>query len=76
VFAPEAASPARTNAIVDVLVKLGTQLGLEVVAQHLETPTDLEVARTAGCRYGQGRVFSPPVPTEHLEAYFDRFGVA
>lgn len=80
VFAPEAVSPgngtpARTDAIVEVMVKLGTQLGLEVVAQHLETEADLATARTAGCQYGQGYVFSPPVPAEHLEAYFDRFRV-
>jgi diguanylate cyclase (GGDEF)-like protein/PAS domain S-box-containing protein len=59
------------TAIVDVVVKLGAQIGLEVVAQGLESAADLDAARAAGCRYGQGYVLSRPVPPERLEAYLD-----
>jgi diguanylate cyclase (GGDEF)-like protein len=74
VFAPDGQNePA--GAIIDVLVRLGGQLGIEVLAQGLETPSDLEVARAAGCRYGQGYLLSQPVPPEHLEAYLDQHRV-
>jgi diguanylate cyclase (GGDEF)-like protein/PAS domain S-box-containing protein len=67
VFGPPSATGP--DAIADVMVGLGTQLGLEVVAQHLETEADYEVARAAGCRYAQGQLLSPPLPAERLEAY-------
>jgi EAL domain-containing protein (putative c-di-GMP-specific phosphodiesterase class I) len=55
----------------DVIVKLSGQIGVEVAAQGLATGADLEEARAAGCRCGQGPVLSPPLPPEHLEAYLD-----
>ena len=71
VFAPDGQNePA--GAIIEVLVKLGGQLGIQVLAQGLETRADLEVARAAGCRLGQGYLLSQPVPPEHLEAYLDQ----
>ena len=75
VFAPDGQNePA--GAIIEVLVKLGGQLGIQVLAQGLETPSDLAVARAAGCRYGQGYLLSQPVPPEHLEAYLDQHRVS
>jgi diguanylate cyclase (GGDEF)-like protein len=70
VFAPEG-QDGHANAIIDVMVKLGGQLGIQVLAQGLETPADLDIAKAAGCRYGQGYLLSQPVPPEHLEAYLD-----
>ena len=71
VFAPEGQN-GQAAAIIDVMVKLGGQLGIQVLAQGLETRADLEVARAAGCRLGQGYLLSQPVPPEHLEAYLDQ----
>jgi diguanylate cyclase (GGDEF)-like protein/PAS domain S-box-containing protein len=71
VFAPEG-QVGHAGAIIDVMVKLGGQLGIQVLAQGLETPADLDVARAAGCRFGQGYLLSQPVPPEHLEAYLDQ----
>ena len=63
-------SPAATRAapIVDVLVRLSTQLGLDMVAQRLESDEDPDTARRAGCRYAHG---APAQPAEHLEAYLE-----
>jgi PAS domain S-box-containing protein len=76
VFGTPAGKPVAPNAIIDVMVKLGDQLGMEVVAHGLEDERDLDVARAAGCRYGQGNLLSRPVPPEHLEAYLElhRYG--
>jgi EAL domain-containing protein (putative c-di-GMP-specific phosphodiesterase class I) len=59
--------------IVDVMVGLGRRLGIEVVAQGLESREQLDVVREAGCRLGQGHLFSRPLPAEHVEAYLDGF---
>ena len=48
--------------VVDLLVGVGRRLGVEVVAHGLEAPEQLEVARTAGCRMGQGHLFARPQP--------------
>lgn len=63
------ASPA--TVIIDVMVKFGHQLGVEVAVQGLTDEADVDVARAAGCQYGQGDHFSRPVPAEYLEAYLD-----
>ena len=59
------------TAIIDVMVKFGRQLGVEVAAQGLEDEADVERVKAAGCRYGQGTPFSRAVPAEYLEAYLD-----
>ena len=61
----------QATAIIDVMVTLGTQLGIQVVAQGLETRADLDIAQAAGCHFGQGYLLSQPAPPEHLEAYLD-----
>jgi diguanylate cyclase (GGDEF)-like protein/PAS domain S-box-containing protein len=71
IFGEPAARTGAASAIVDVVVKLGRHIGVEVIAQGLEADEDLAVAREAGCRFGQGYVVSRPVPPEHLEAYLD-----
>ncbi|HYN95030.1 MAG TPA: EAL domain-containing protein, partial [Pilimelia sp.] len=59
--------------LVDVVVSLGRRLGLELVAEGLETEEGLTEALSAGCRLGQGYVLNRPVPAEHLEAYLENF---
>jgi diguanylate cyclase (GGDEF)-like protein len=54
--------------LVDVVVRLGHRLGLEVLAEGIGTPAQREVVEEAGCRLGQGSLFGWGVPAEHLEA--------
>jgi EAL domain-containing protein (putative c-di-GMP-specific phosphodiesterase class I) len=37
----------------DVTVTLGRRLGMEVIAQGLRRPEDLDIAQAAGCRLGR-----------------------
>jgi diguanylate cyclase (GGDEF)-like protein/PAS domain S-box-containing protein len=51
--------------IVRVIIGLAENLGLEVIAEGIETAEQLVAIREMGCRYGQGFLFSRPVePTE------------
>ncbi|MBN1172090.1 MAG: EAL domain-containing protein [Micromonosporaceae bacterium] len=66
---PELAGHAA--ALIDVMVKFGHQLGVDVAVQGLTDQLDVTSAKAAGCRYGQGTPFSEPVPAEYFEAYLD-----
>jgi diguanylate cyclase (GGDEF)-like protein/PAS domain S-box-containing protein len=57
--------------IIEVIVSLGRRLGLDIVAQGLEAEAHLDAVRRAGCRYGQGYLFSRPAPAERVEAYLE-----
>ncbi|WP_353050979.1 bifunctional diguanylate cyclase/phosphodiesterase [Actinoplanes sp. NBRC 101535] len=53
--------------LVDVVVRLGHRLGLEVLAEGIGTPAQRAVVEEAGCRLGQGSLFGWGVPAEHFE---------
>jgi diguanylate cyclase (GGDEF)-like protein len=52
--------------LVDVVVRLGHRLGLEVLAEGIGTPAQRAVVEEAGCRLGQGSLFGWGVPAEHF----------
>jgi EAL domain-containing protein (putative c-di-GMP-specific phosphodiesterase class I) len=51
--------------IVRIIIGLARALGLEVIAEGIETSEQLDTVRELGCTHGQGFLFSRPVdPTE------------
>ncbi|HEU4768106.1 MAG TPA: EAL domain-containing protein, partial [Pyrinomonadaceae bacterium] len=52
------------NAIVRTISTLARNLGMEVIAEGIETEEQYQQLRTLGCEYGQGYLFSQPVGTE------------
>ncbi|SET63762.1 putative bifunctional diguanylate cyclase/phosphodiesterase [Geodermatophilus poikilotrophus] len=58
----------RTAAVVASVVELGRTLGLDVVAEGVETPGQLAVLRGLGCRFLQGYLLGRPVPAAELPA--------
>lgn len=54
-------------AIVNAIVGLGNNLGLDVVAEGVETQTQQEYLSAIGCRYAQGYLFGKPVPHDEAE---------
>ncbi len=53
-------------AIVRTVVAMAQSLGVEVIAEGVETREQLEMLRTCGCRRFQGYLFARPVPEERL----------
>ena len=53
--------------IVRTIVSLAKTLNLDVIAEGIETVHQLEHLRFLGCEYGQGYLFSRPVPSEEAE---------
>lgn len=57
-------------AIVNTVVNLGINLGLDVVAEGVETFTDVTSLKKIGCLNAQGYYFSPPVPLPEVVKLF------
>ncbi len=55
--------------IVRVIIGLARALGLEVIAEGIETSEQLDAIRDLGCQYGQGYLFSRPMPCTEAEQY-------
>ena len=51
------------------LVRLGGDLGLDVVAEGVETPEQLSALTYAGCPFAQGYLISRPVPAAEMAAF-------
>ena len=57
--------------IVRTVIALAKTLRLDVVAEGIETIHQLHQLRILGCEYGQGYLFSRPVPVEEAEKLLD-----
>ena len=58
-----------SRAVIDAVIALANSLGLELVAEGIETEAALDYLRERGCHLGQGYYFSRPLPTAQLEAW-------
>lgn len=59
----------KSGAIVKTILMLGENLGIEVVAEGIETVSQLEKLRSLGCTIGQGFLFSRPIDREAAEDF-------
>ena len=63
----------RRNAqLVQAIVALARNLGVQVVAEGVETRAQLDILRALGCDYAQGFLFSEPLAESDAEAMLDR----
>lgn len=56
--------PARV--LIDGLIALAAKMGLDVVAEGVETKAQSDYLRTAGCRFAQGYGYARPMPIDDL----------
>jgi EAL domain-containing protein (putative c-di-GMP-specific phosphodiesterase class I) len=54
-------------ALVQAIVALGETLRIRAVAEGVETATQRDRLLAAGCRIGQGYLFSRPVPASEID---------
>lgn len=52
--------------IVRTIIELARVLGMDVVAEGIETCEQFTLLRQLGCRFGQGYLFSRPLPAERM----------
>jgi len=61
-----ATAKGRKFAVLDSIIQIGRNLGVQVVAQGIESPEQLEVLCRLGCELGQGQLLSGPL--DHARA--------
>jgi len=62
------AGDAEESSLGRAVVHIAKTLDLETAAEGIETTEELDALRSLGCRFGQGFLFSRPVPLADLES--------
>jgi EAL domain-containing protein (putative c-di-GMP-specific phosphodiesterase class I) len=62
---------ASETALAEAIVVMAHKLGLQVVAEGVETEEQKELLLQAGCDYAQGYLFSRPLPLKVFEQWLD-----
>ncbi len=71
-FVRDIASDPNDAAIVQTIIAMSDALGLEVIAEGVETEAQLEFLGSHGCRAFQGYLFSEPVDLGRFEALLNQ----
>ncbi|MCO4758549.1 MAG: EAL domain-containing protein, partial [Oceanospirillaceae bacterium] len=54
----------------EAIIVMAHKLGIKVIAEGIETPEQKALLTQAGCDYGQGYLFSKPVPANQFEDWY------
>jgi len=68
-FVDQLGSDGKKTRITSAIVSLAHTLGMDVVAEGIETEAQWRHLRLLGCEYGQGYHFSKPLPLAQAQAY-------
>ena len=71
-FVQELGESEHARSLVSSVVRLAHSLGLEPLAEGVETEEQRRFLVDNGCRYGQGFLFSRPLPTDQIKPFYDR----
>jgi EAL domain-containing protein (putative c-di-GMP-specific phosphodiesterase class I) len=66
-FVHNLAANSTDLALCEAMILMAHKLGIKVIAEGIETPAQRDLLLQAGCDYGQGYLFSRPVPAEEFE---------
>jgi len=69
-FVTAALHSANAGRLIETIITMAQGLGLEVIAEGVETIEQLEFLRARGCDHVQGFLFSRPVPLPQIIAKF------
>jgi diguanylate cyclase (GGDEF)-like protein/PAS domain S-box-containing protein len=67
-FVQDMAHAGAAAVVVNTIIGMADSLGMEVMAEGVETPEQLQALQAAGCQHFQGYLFSRPVPLAAFEA--------
>jgi len=71
-FVRDVAEDAGDATIVRTIIDMGRSLGMEVIAEGIESQRHLEFLRNHHCNFGQGKLFGEPCTAEELLALLAR----
>jgi EAL domain-containing protein (putative c-di-GMP-specific phosphodiesterase class I) len=72
-FTADVARNPEDAAIVRAIIDMAHAIGLEVVAEGVETEEQFDFLRDAGCDHLQGYYFSTPLPPEGFRSFLDKW---
>lgn len=58
--------------IVETIISLGQKLGMQLVAEGIDSADQVHLLRSAGCHFGQGYYFSRPLPVEEATQFLEK----
>jgi sensor c-di-GMP phosphodiesterase-like protein len=61
-----------TSPICDTVIELGQKLGLQLVAEGVETQEQCQYLRQAGVRYAQGWLFAKAMPLLNFKQFLQQ----
>jgi EAL domain-containing protein (putative c-di-GMP-specific phosphodiesterase class I) len=67
----DAPASQQNRTIASALVQSASMLGLQVIAEGVETPAQLELLKALGCRYAQGYLFCRPGDADEVTAFLE-----
>ena len=70
IFVADLETDGNARRIVEAIIRLGWDLGLEVIAEGIETRDQMRILREAGCRTFQGYLIARPMPAADFPAWF------
>jgi diguanylate cyclase (GGDEF)-like protein len=68
-FVTEITSSARGSSIAEMVIQLGRNLGLRVIAEGVEDERQAQILQNLGCELAQGYLFARPMGAEQLAAW-------
>lgn len=66
-FVSQMHESSRNYQIVKTIITLSQELGLQVIAEGIETQQQVDWLQMLGCQFGQGYLFSKPLPPDAIE---------
>jgi len=63
-------SGSKDIALCEAIIAMAHKLGIKVIAEGIETEEHRDLLTAAGCDFGQGYLFSKPVPPDEFEKLF------
>jgi diguanylate cyclase (GGDEF)-like protein/PAS domain S-box-containing protein len=73
-FTRNLAPDSSDMALSDAIIVMAHKLDLKVIAEGVETPEQRDLLAAAGCDYGQGYLFSKPMPAEQFDTFLQSQG--
>ncbi|MEO8991991.1 MAG: EAL domain-containing protein [Nitrosospira sp.] len=59
-------------ALCEAIIVMAHKLDIKVIAEGIETSEQRDLLAIAGCDYGQGNLFSEPLPADRFEKFMDK----
>ena len=60
------------QALCEAIIVMAHKLGMQVVAEGVETAAQRELLLASGCDYAQGHLFAAPMPAEEFGQLLER----